>query len=597
MRLISCYIENFGKLSNVSFDFEKDITSINEENGFGKTTLSVFIKSMFYGLDYKRKKELYDRTRYLPWNNLKCGGYLIFEINETVYRIERTFGKTNKTDTFNLYNEKTHTTSYDYSENIGEEIWGVDKESFENTAFINLKDDSNLLTEIISSKLNDSTQTQNIDEYQKTYDLLDKKATELYSKRGNKGLIPQKQDELNLYKRQLLDCDINEREIERINKQIKIIDEDIKDTEKDINGINPKSKPNNNADLIYIDELLDNYNKSCHISSQIENLEFKLQMIQNSNLRKQKKLKTNNIIFIISFILLLLSIVSVFFSLLIAVGLFMLFLIMIGFSLYGFSNIKKELKQNEADTVKNQIEQLKTQKDFLDDTYKEFIIRYIPNDNLENIVKSLSQIKYNLQNQDSSSFNSDNELLFEKLSKLKADKLILKNKIDSLSEKLEQKEDIISNIDNLSEQIDVLQDRYETLIDTMKYLEIARQNLASKYIGGIEKGFLKYLEKLGSNDLDKLKIDINLDVKIEEQGQLYKSDYLSLGSNDLVNFCIRMALIESVFNSKEKPILILDDPFANLDEQKLEKATQLLKNISKEYQIIYFTCHSSREIL
>lgn len=597
MKLISCYIENFGKLSNASFDFEKDITSINEENGFGKTTLSVFIKSMFYGLDYKRKKELYDRTRYLPWNNLKCGGYLIFEINDIVYRIERTFGKTNKTDTFNLYNEKTHTISYDYSENIGEEIWGVDKESFENTAFINLKNDSNLLTEIISSKLNDSTQTQNVDEYQKTYDLLDKKATELYSKRGNKGLIPQKQDELNSYKRQLLDCDINEREIERINKQIKIIDEDIKDTEKDINGSNPKSKPNNNADLIYIDELLDNYNKSCHISSQIENLEFKLQIIQNSNLRKQKKLKTNNIIFIISFVVLILSIVSVFFSLLIAVGLFALFLIVLGFSLYGFSNVKKELKQNEADIVKNQIEQLKTQKDFLDDTYKEFIIRYIPNDNLENIVKSLSQIKYNLQNQDSSSLNSENEVLFEKLSKLRADKLILKNKIDYLSEKLEQKDEIISNIDNLSEQIDILQNRYETLTDTMKYLEIARQNLASKYIGGIEKGFLKYLEKLGSNDLDKLKIDINLDVKIEDQGQLYKSDYLSLGSNDLVNFCIRMALIESVFDSKEKPILILDDPFANLDEQKLEKAIELLKNISKEYQIIYFTCHRSREIL
>ena len=48
MKLISLYIDNFGKLSDYSFDFSKTLNSLYEENGWGKTTLTVFIKSMLY---------------------------------------------------------------------------------------------------------------------------------------------------------------------------------------------------------------------------------------------------------------------------------------------------------------------------------------------------------------------------------------------------------------------------------------------------------------------------------------------------------------------------------------------------------------------
>lgn len=599
MKLISCYIENFGKLSDCYFDFNKDITCINKENGFGKTTLAVFIKSMFYGLEYKRKKDLYDRTRYLPWNNLNCGGYLIFELNDRVYRIQRTFGKTNKSDTFTLYNENTNTISYDYSENIGEEIWGVDRESFENTVFINIKNNSNLLTEIISNKLNDTIDTKNIDEYQKTYDLLDKKATELYAKRGNKGIIPQKQEKLNMYKRQLLECDVSEKEIQNLETQIKLIDADIsileekvyKDTKTETENIN------NNAKLEYITILLNNYNKSCELNSQIDSLEFKLNMIKKNNLIKQDKLKLNNKIALFNFVTLIISIIMFFVSLPIAIVLLLIFVAVEFFALYNIFSLKRNLEEDLFSKITQQIESLNTEKDFLDDTYKEFIIKYNPDDDLENIVKSLMQIKFYLENQNNNNkVQSQNLDLVNKLSKLKADRLLFENKIENLSIKVEEKENIISNIENIAEEIEVLNDRYETLIDTMKYLEIARENLASKYIGGVEKGFEKYLNKLGVSDTDKFKIDINLDVKIQEKGQLYNSDYLSIGGLDLINICTRMALIEAVYKNKEKPILILDDPFVNLDATKLQRAINLLNEISKEYQIIYFTCHNSREI-
>ena len=46
--------------------------------------------------------------------------------------------------------------------------------------------------------------------------------------------------------------------------------------------------------------------------------------------------------------------------------------------------------------------------------------------------------------------------------------------------------------------------------------------------------------------------------------------------------------------TKEKPFLILDDPFTNLDDEKIKNAIDLIKKLSEEYQIIYFVCHDSR---
>ena len=76
MKLISLYIDNFGKLSDYSFDFSKTLNSLYEENGWGKTTLTVFIKSMLYGLNRT------ERSLYAPWKNVSSfGGYLILEAN------------------------------------------------------------------------------------------------------------------------------------------------------------------------------------------------------------------------------------------------------------------------------------------------------------------------------------------------------------------------------------------------------------------------------------------------------------------------------------------------------------------------------------
>ena len=137
MILEKCYIAGFGRLTDKSIDFTPGLNEILEENGWGKTTFAVFIKAMFYGMEYApRRSVLTEREHYRPWGNAAYGGTLDFSIGGRKYRIERRFGHSDKDDEFAIYDSETNLPTDDFSENIGEEIFEVDRESFEKSIFV-----------------------------------------------------------------------------------------------------------------------------------------------------------------------------------------------------------------------------------------------------------------------------------------------------------------------------------------------------------------------------------------------------------------------------------------------------------------------------
>ena len=119
MRLVSCEIGGFGKISAYSHTFREGLNAFCEDNGWGKTTFSVFVKAMFYGMEYSRKQGLSEREHYRPWDGGVYGGSLVFEVGGRRYRVERTFGKKDKDDTFALYDDVTGKPSEDFGVNLG----------------------------------------------------------------------------------------------------------------------------------------------------------------------------------------------------------------------------------------------------------------------------------------------------------------------------------------------------------------------------------------------------------------------------------------------------------------------------------------------
>jgi DNA repair exonuclease SbcCD ATPase subunit len=121
---------------------------------------------------------------------------------------------------------------------------------------------------------------------------------------------------------------------------------------------------------------------------------------------------------------------------------------------------------------------------------------------------------------------------------------------------------------------------------------IAAQNsLHEKYIGPMETSFNAYAEKINRFVKEDATINFSFDVRYENGTK----EHLSEGLRACLALCMRLAVIDNMYPD-EKPFLILDDPFVNLDATNIESAIKVLRELSNEIQIIYFSCHESRAI-
>ena len=76
---------------------------------------------------------------------------------------------------------------------------------------------------------------------------------------------------------------------------------------------------------------------------------------------------------------------------------------------------------------------------------------------------------------------------------------------------------------------------------------------------------------------------------IVENGMLKEAAYLSRGTKDVAYLSLRVALCEVLF--REKPVIILDEIFAYVDDIRFKAVLNVIEKLSKEYQVFVFTCH------
>ena len=139
------------------------------------------------------------------------------------------------------------------------------------------------------------------------------------------------------------------------------------------------------------------------------------------------------------------------------------------------------------------------------------------------------------------------------------------------------------------------------ITETMKCLKSAKEQFSSRYLRGLTTGFENYVSLLGADDFKKsmdghyngVGTDINLNIQMTAYGEEKELGYFSTGMRDLVGLCMRFALVDALF-AEERPFLVLDDPFVNLDQEKLSRAVRFLKEAGERYQILYLVCHDSR---
>ena len=208
---------------------------------------------------------------------------------------------------------------------------------------------------------------------------------------------------------------------------------------------------------------------------------------------------------------------------------------------------------------------------------------------MENVAEN-SEANYSLElekiNEDIARLKNENKLISGTINRYNGTIKELKDNYDELAF-------LENELKVITEQYEAERDKFRLLSITKDLLSEAKISFGNKYVNPIKDGFDKYYGLLAKG-MEEHVINATGDISFEKSGMLRDRKYMSTGLKDLIGICMRMALVDAMYKD-EKPFVVLDDPFVNLDDEKIEGGLKLLEEISKEYQVIYFTCHNSRK--
>ena len=241
MKLLSLHIDAFGKLRDFKIDFENGITEILGENGYGKTTLAVFIKSMLYGMPDNRDKGKI-RKKYAPWSGGDFGGTLDIETKKGRYRIVRRF--TPKTgDTFELLSLDTLLPTDDYGENIGSELFGIDAESYEKCTYLPQYEVDIKMTDSIGARLSallEGSAESDMLDFSEAIESIKARRRELELYKGSGGLIEDEKNELAECEKSIAALEGKLREAAKAKNDAAALENEAKVIEQDIELLEKK---------------------------------------------------------------------------------------------------------------------------------------------------------------------------------------------------------------------------------------------------------------------------------------------------------------------------------------------------------------------
>ncbi|MBQ4284210.1 MAG: AAA family ATPase [Lachnospira sp.] len=580
MYITEVYVENFGVLKDYRYEPQKGFNYIYGENGTGKSTFAEFIKAIFYGMPQTRTRKNLDdalRKKYMPWDGGKCGGYICFEVKGRKYRLSRYFGEKEKDDIYALYDVKTGLVSKDYAANIGEELFGVDREAFSSTAWIGTKSMEVNANDSVHAKLGETMEFDaDISNCEKGLNRLEE-AQRQYVRTGRRGLVYETEDalaqlEAKKHEQELCVNNLGERLTKLKNKGTEIKDND---KANDANGVLEWDE----ASKKRLELLDDHFSKGIPNEEKLGKLIVESQIKQGVLDEKRKKsAKTakilKNIAISIMVLMVLLVIVGVI-AVLVVKGtlkgmLYELFwyAMVVGSACMAVASVvglfaAKAEKGGKA--VKTEQERAVT-----------LCKRY---------EKELRLVKeYNELSQKEEAYSNYRE----QLAKTAYDQEVaaVTDKYDNSVAKLQNLKDTQKDYQsNLMEY----RNKAEIISKAKKYLEDARNSYITNYKDTVVESLKKYLAVFDEKLAETVMMDTELTLSVLEGAEAKEINYFSTGYKDIMWFCERLAIVDSVY-VKEKPALILDDAFIAMDDKMYKKAMTLLKELSSDMQIIYMTC-------
>ncbi len=581
MKLNKIKINSYGNLQNREIELNK-LNIIYGENEAGKSTLQNFILSMFYGMDKKKGKEAFsDVQKYTPWNGSEdFSGKIAYELdNSSKYEVFRNFNKKDP----EIYDEQGMdiTKSFVIDKKVGNTFFmnqvGLDRDILEKTVFIkqnNLKIDSGD-QDILIQKVSNIVESGDEEiSFKKAIDSLNKrKLNEVGTDKSQDRPINVAEENIRKYEKELEEVKSARDSKEEIEYSLQRIESDIN---KELNNTKIYNKIKEIVDNDRQEEekikakeevIKENDDKILRLKNDIENLDKK---------------KSNKLYIVLLIVSILISALGIFFIksnfkyLLLILIPIVLILDIINRNKNSSKHLNSELKVLEETNNKLKTEAEEQRKNLLKlNELKKVDLIKANGSQIEDLFSS------NINLAISNNTRKINELELEK-HKRELDYKDIEPKMERLS--------------HLEELLSIEEENLEILKERQEEFDIAKELLTQSYTEMKKNITPKFNEEFNSlvnifTNGKYSRVAFNEGIFVEvSNGQMVSIEGLSYGTIQEIYLALRLAMVKEL--SKENIPIILDEPFAYFDDNRIAKVLESLNKIDN--QVIIFSC-SNRE--
>lgn len=161
-------------------------------------------------------------------------------------------------------------------------------------------------------------------------------------------------------------------------------------------------------------------------------------------------------------------------------------------------------------------------------------------------------------------------------------------------ETLGQEADLLRQLEAVNVRLEKLQDTYAALEIAQQTLAAASAELQRRFAPRIAQRAQAIFAKLTGGRYHRLTLgsDFSLSISAENEDTLRSSLWRSDGTIDQLYLALRLAVAEEL--TPDAP-LILDDALVRFDDTRLAAAMEVLREESKNKQVILFTCQSREQ--
>ncbi|MDD7306169.1 MAG: AAA family ATPase [Peptoniphilaceae bacterium] len=599
-------IISFGKFENLNIKFESGFNLIYGENESGKSTLVDFIEGVLYGFDLgkKRRNFSYKKEKYKPKLSYKYGGSILFSFNSSAILVERNFdnGKYRLIDKDHNKQIPAKASDLNYP---GKYLTGLSYDSFQSLIknfqsqklarpskeklmeiFLDSSADLNFsATRAIENIEKNLDNLGSLRAYTKPYFLTYEKVKDLEEKnlelsnlkeayKEDLTILYEQRKTLENYREKLKDLKNkraayrsslaydNYKKAEKTQRQLDIVNEKLKNYES-----------YENVDQSYFDKIETLLDKESH--EQRANFGFFLPLL---------------FIIISLAIILLAYFTKKTLLLILLLALYPLYLLLKRNEFMGQNQIKELLLTYNLNDLASYRNFKKAYYDFLDLKKEKEKLKQILQilDKQEKKNTGLS-IKMEF---DISKLEEEISSLEDKYSSLSLKNIELEKKFSYIEEKLQDQQAIREDLSFYKKDLEKIQEEIKANKLAINLINLAKKDGEEK-IKDLNKKIGKIIRQVSNGAYKEITYDKDLNpLIIKDDGSSIKLDQVSTGFFDQLNFALKLVLRENISPNK---YIIFDDAFINYDEKRLTDALFFLLDLSKENQILYFTCHKREE--